>query len=236
MKRYQFFILALGILFYACQPATESAEQQSATIEEAPEQSEWITLFDGSGFEGWHTYLKDSLTGWSIEEGALMTSGNGGDLVTDDKFKDFELVVEWKISPNGNSGIMYHVVEDTMYKAPYHTGPEYQVLDDPSYEGKITELQKSAANYDMQPAPEAELKPVGEWNEARIIAKGNHIEHWLNGKKVVDYERYSDEWKAALEKSKWKDVPGYAKFEEGHIALQDHGNPVWYRNIKIKRL
>jgi hypothetical protein len=147
---------------------------------------------------------------------------------------DFELAFDWKISAQGNSGVIFRATED--YDKPYFTGPEYQVLDDGGYPGEVKEQNFTAANYDMQAPINKSMNPVGEWNSSKIVANGNHIEHWLNGAKVLEYEIGSDEWNKQRAASKWKDVEGYAVPTRGHIDLQDHGNEAWFRNIKIKEL
>jgi hypothetical protein len=128
------------------------------------------------------------------------------------------------------------VVEDTAYKTPYETGPEYQIIDDLGWPEPLQEWQKSGANYAMHVAMNKELKPVGEWNTAAIIVNNRHVEHWLNGLKVVEYELWTDEWKQLVANGKWKDYPAYGLAKKGHLVLQDHGSNVWYKNIKIREL
>lgn len=203
----------------------------------------WISLFDGKTLDGWHGYNKTGeIKNWTIEDSAMVCLGvaqgdTGGDIVTDREFEDFELTWEWKITKGGNSGVMYHVVETTQYKAPFETGPEYQVIDDMGYADKLEESQKAGADYGMYQANEKKkLMPVGEWNTSKIVFDKGHVEHWLNGEKVVEFQAWSDEWKKKVKEGKWNDYPGYGTAKKGKIALQDHGHKVYYKNILIREI
>jgi hypothetical protein len=156
------------------------------------------------------------------------------DMITTDQYENFDLSVDWIISPKGNSGIIYLASEE--FPAAYLSGPEYQVIDDQNFPEKLEDWQKTGANYAMNPAPEAAPNPVGEWNTSRIVVNKGHVEHWLNGKKVVEYDFASDDWKKRKREGKWKDATGYGLTKKGHIALQDHGSEAWFKNIKIKEL
>ena len=148
-------------------------------------------------------------------------------------------MLDWKISPTGNSGSLYHIVEDTAFSHAYITGPEYQLVDDDNFpsESGLRDVQKTAANYDMYPAsPDKKVNPPGEWNTAKIIYDNGHVEHWLNGEKVLEFEEGSDDWKSKYENSKWVDYQGWCEFKKRSIGLQDHGNYTWFKNIKIKKL
>ena len=210
-----------------------------------PKKGKWETLFDGKSFAGWHNYLKSGqpvTSEWAVDDGAIMYTGarGGSDLVTDKEYGDFELEVEWKIAEGGNSGIIFHVHEDPQYKATYQTGPEMQVLDDerhPDAKQGRDGNRTSGALYDIQkPVTPNAAKPAGEWNKARLVIKNGRGEHYLNGKKVADYPTSGPEWDAMIAESKFKDWKGFGKYPTGHIALQDHGNKVWYRNIRIREL
>ena len=210
-----------------------------------PKKGKWETLFDGKSFAGWHNYLKSGqpvTSEWAVDDGAIMYTGarGGADLVTDKEYGDFELEVEWKIAEGGNSGIIFHVHEDPQYKATYQTGPEMQVLDDerhPDAKQGRDGNRTSGALYDIQkPVTPNAAKPAGEWNKARLVIKNGRGEHYLNGKKVADYPTSGSEWDAMIAESKFKDWKGFGKYPTGHIALQDHGNKVWYRNIRIREL
>jgi hypothetical protein len=159
----------------------------------------------------------------------------GGDIITVKQYSNFELVLEWKIAPRSNSGVFYRVQEGVA-QAIYQTGPEYQLIDDKGWPEKLQADQYSGANYGMHAPVNAKVKPIDDWNETRIVINGNHVEHWLNGVKVVDYEFYTDDWYARKNAGKWKDVATYGIAETGHIGLQDHGGLTMFRNIRIKEL
>ncbi|WP_247237242.1 DUF1080 domain-containing protein [Telluribacter sp. SYSU D00476] len=210
----------------------------------AQKPGKWQNLYDGKSLKGWHSYQHNGgVKGWMVMGGALMTHGGSGDLVSNDQFENFELEFEFRVAPKGNSGVMYKVIEDP--KNPtYYSGPEYQVIDDEGYPpfndgGKMVKLndkQKTGANYDMYAPTRQVAKPAGQWNKGRIVVKDNHVEHWLNGEKVVEYEYGSDSWKATVAKSKFASWPYAQPHARGHIALQDHGDEAWYRTIRIRTL
>jgi hypothetical protein len=203
----------------------------------------WELLFDGESTKGWHGYNGQSLEAWRVDDCSLMsvgTEGNYGsdmraDLVTDHEFTNFELSLDWKATKGGNSGLMYGVVEDPKYDAAWKTGPEYQLLDDVGFPGKLEPWQLAGANYAMHlPNERKRLKPVGEWNTTRIVVNGSHVEHWLNGEKILEFERWNDEWQALRDSGKWKEAPDYGLAKTGRIVLQDHGSVFWFRNVKIR--
>jgi len=205
----------------------------------------WQLLFDGKTTGGWHGYNGKATPAWSIDDCALKTAGTEGnygsdkraDLVTDREFTNFEISIDWKATKGGNSGLMYGVVEDKKYDAAWKTGPEYQFIDDVGFPEKLEPWQLAGANYAMHlPNKEKQLKPVGEWNNTKIVVNGNHVEHWLNGKKIVEFERWTDEWKKLRDSGKWKEAPDYGLAKAGRIALQDHGSVFWFRNVKIRPL
>jgi len=183
----------------------------------------------------WRGYAEETWPqGWTLEKGILARVAGGGDIMTVEKFADFELQLDWKISPGGNSGILYRV--STGDEQPYYSGIEYQVLDDKKASGGDDKLTAASSLYAMYGRSECATKPVGEWNAAKIIVQGNHIEHWLNGKKMISCEIGSEDWNERLAQCKFSTWPKFAKNRQGHISLQDHDHPVWYRNIRIKRL
>lgn len=205
----------------------------------------WTSLFDGKTIKGWHSYHKDAVVGWNVEDGTMTPDGTGGDLVTDREYENFELEFEFKIPKGSNSGVVYKVIDSPDIKTTYMSGPEYQVIDDKGYldkDGKLYKLkdtQLTGANYDVMPPADLTLvKPAGTWNKGRILVNNNHVEHYLNGKKVVEYEYGTADWQAMVAKSKFADWP-YAKAHvRGKIALQNHSpsERVWYRNVQIREL
>ncbi|MDX2246946.1 MAG: DUF1080 domain-containing protein [Bacteroidia bacterium] len=244
MKNIAPFLIALGVLF-ACQPDGDSgSNDQQSLLSNSPmneltaqEKADgWQLLFDGKTASGWHSYLRDSVAGWTVAEGLLSTVGGNGDLVSDETYENFELAVEWKVEPKGNSGIFFGVTEDTMYHSTYETGPEFQIIDDANYPDPLADNQKSGANYALHAPSELAARPAGEFNTTTIIVNQGKVEHWLNGKKVVSYELWTPEWEAMVAKTKFASMPGYGKDKKGHLALQDHGDGVTFRNIKIKLL
>lgn len=198
------------------------------------DSSDWEVLFDGSSVDHWRGYSQEEIgAGWMIEDGALKCAGgSGGDIVTQKTYGDFELEFEWQISPGGNSGVMYRVrLGDG---ASYFSGPEYQILDD-GPDGNSGDTS-AASLYGLYAPQDKTLHEPGKWNTARIVQRGNQIEHWLNGKQVVSATIGSDEWNEKVAATKFKAWPQFAAEAEGHICLQDHGNPVSFRNIRIRRL
>ena len=193
----------------------------------------WRSLFDGRTTAGWRGFRTDSMpAGWQVVDGALTRVGSGGDIVTVEQFGDFELELEWNVAPGGNSGIMFHVTEDS--SATYMSGPEMQVLDDAAHRDGLSRLTAAGSNYALDAAPAGVVKPAGQWNAVRLVVRGAHVEHWLNGVKVVEYELWTPQWQAKVQASKFAQWPGYGLARRGHIALQDHGDRVAYRNIRIR--
>ncbi len=208
------------------------AMAQDNTLTEDEKKAGWKLLFDGKTTDGWKGYRKDKMPdGWQVIDGVLTRAKGGGDICTVEEFADFELQADWKISPGGNSGIMYRVAET--HGAPYETGPEYQVLDDEKHGDGKNPLTSAGSIYAVYPPAKKVVKPVGEWNHTKIVLRGNHVEHWLNGEKICEAEIGSEDWNARVAKSKWAKVASYAKEPKGHIDLQDHGDKVEFKNIKI---
>ncbi len=196
---------------------------------------ETISLFDGSSLAAWQAYHgTDVPAGWVVSDGTLFRQSGAGDLMTRDEFEDFELVLDWKISSGGNSGIMYRVA--TGDTEPYLTGPEYQILDSARHADGTSRLTSAGALYGLYPSPADCEKPAGEWNSAKIVVQGHHVEHWLNGKKVVDCEMGSADWAERVAHSKFAVWKKFGKMARGHIVLQDHGDQVWFRNIRLTPL
>lgn len=195
----------------------------------------WEQLLGDDCQELWQGY-KDAAwpASWTVEDGVLARTEGGGDLMTAATYADFELQLEWKISPGGNSGIMYRV--STGDDAPYFSGPEYQILDNDAHRDGKNITTSTGSLYALYAPEHNVVRPVGEWNSTRIVVRGNHVEHWLNDKKVVDCEIGNDDWNERVKNSKFAKWAKFGKNREGHIALQDHGDPVWYRNIRVRRL
>jgi hypothetical protein len=214
-------------------PTTQEARDN--TLTEAELAAGWELLFDGRTLDGWRPYdAPGAPVGWGVVDGTLARTGPGGDIVTDREFEDFELTLEWRVEEAGNSGIFYRAALGEEWI--YHSAPEMQVLDDAGHYDGGDPITSAGANYGLDPAPRGVVRPAGEWNEVRIVVQGAHVEHWLNGTQVVAYELRSEEWEAKVAASKFVEWPAYGRAERGHIGLQDHGDPVWYRNIKIREL
>lgn len=226
---------------------TTAAVPADNTLSEAEAAGGWELLFDGKTLNGWKRYNADTIGPlWVAEDGMIICKGEGlgegtgeigGSLMTTRQFGNFELSVDWKISPGGNSGILYHVIEGPEYAADYHTGPEYQVIDDEGWEGELREEQKVGSNYDMHaPSANKKVNPVGEWNTSKIVYSNGHVEHWLNGEKILEFEEGTPDFQERYKKSKWPDYPGWNKSKTGAISLQDHGANVYFKNIKVREL
>lgn len=204
----------------------------------------WEKLFDGKTTTGWHSYgQKEVGSAWKVVDGALyldaknMKKGEGGDITTNEEFSNFHLKLEWKISKNGNSGIIFFVNEDlSKYGASYNTGPEMQVLDSDGHpDGKIYK-HRAGDLYDLIASSSEPAKAVGEWNQVEIIANNGKLDFKMNGVNIVSTTMWDEQWNTMVAGSKFKTMPGFAKYKSGKISLQDHGDEVWYRNIEIKRL
>jgi hypothetical protein len=232
----RFPLLLFGALALSGSRAAR-AQDASAPNTLTPDEKRdgWKLLFDGATLAGWRGFQKKKAPeGWVVQSGAITRVASTGDLITDKQYRDFELALEWNISEGGNSGIMFRVTEGS--EATYQTGPEMQVLDDARHADGHNRLTSAGSAYGLYAAPAGIVKPAGEWNQVRLIVKGKHVEQWLNGTKVVEYELQSPDWEAKVAASKFKQWPGYGRAPKGYIALQDHGDRVAYRNIKIKEL
>lgn len=256
-------LLCISLLSFSCSSSPETSSEVPPTEPDVPQLNEltqaevaegWELLFDGQSLDKFRGYKMESIPpGWEIQEGTLAFNADHGeegygDLITREQFGSFELSLEWKITPCANSGILFHVSEESDQE--WHTGPEYQIVD--ATEGCWSDYrapdeerapgsdlkfsQFSGANYDLHDPTKDAIRPIGEWNQTRLVVNGPHVEHWLNGEKVVEYELWSDEWKSIVGASKFNEYPDYGMKKEGHIVLQDHGKSLWFRNIRIKRL
>jgi hypothetical protein len=241
MSRRRLLIALVLALFCAAGAAAQDKESAANTLTAAEKKAGWALLFDGKTLDGWRGYKKADPAGtrWKAEEGALTLPGRGdggggsGDIISKDTFEQFELSWDWKVLAGGNSGLKYFILEDR----DSAIGHEYQLIDDDRHsDAKIGPHRQTAAFYDVLPAADRPMKPAGEWNRSRVVVRGQTVEHWLNGKKVLQYELNSPALNAAIEKSKFKGIERFGKRQNGHILLQDHGDQVWFRNIKIRRL
>ena len=235
MIRVFTLVITLTISLYSCN--NMKPQDKSDNV-----QSEWTTLFDGSDMAQWREYLKDEMPAeWSIEDGALaFTPGTDGlrNIITKDKFTNFVLSLEWKISEGGNSGIFWGVSEEGKHAEPYYTGPEIQVLDNYGHSDGKFDHHTAASLYDMIGVPRDATKAVGEWNLCVIEVnyETNKGKVSLNGTELYTFPVHGPDWDAMVANSKFAGWESFGKYPTGHIGLQDHGNKVWYRNIKIKKL
>jgi hypothetical protein len=211
------------------------------TLAPGEKKNGWQLLFDGKTTNGWHGYnLKVFPDCWAIENGSLTMNTTGSaeslDILTNKKYRNFALSLEYKLTKAANSGIIYQIAEDPKYKFPYETGPEFQVIDHQNWPDKLEDWQINGANYAMYPPLAKPYRNLGEWNQLFLVVNGNSVTQILNDQVVVKYEKYSEEWKKLRNSGKWNAYPDWGKFDEGFISLQNHGTKVWYRSIKIKEI
>jgi hypothetical protein len=239
-----FVFLTFSSVHFAVAQSNNANDAMLNKLTPAEIKKGWKLLFDGSTLTGWKTYNRtDMATSWGVKDGAIFLDAKKGrsdiakgDLVTLEDYDDFEFSVEWKISECGNSGIMYRIVEDPKYKQPYLTGPEMQVLDNKCHPDAKIITHRSGDFYDVMASKTENVKPAGEWNSVKIIMKGYKLEQWQNGVRQIKLTLGSDEINAIVAKSKWKNQKDWGKALIGKIGLQDHGDAVWFRNIKIRSL
>lgn len=253
--RHLISVLAISIFLFSC----KSTKKTTATV------NEWIYLFDGSNLDGWRAYNEEALPpGWIVKDSVLtfdtklgleQNYKGGKDIIyAAEEFDNFELYLEWKLPKGGNSGIFYHVKEG--HKSIPEIAPEYQLIDDLGYAKihdltaynkslgytenpeELKPLQRTGSDYAMHPADQSKkvLNPIGEWNTSKIIFTPEKVEHWLNGKKLLSFVPWDEAWKEKKNSDKWKNSPNYGIYKTGFIGLQDHASPIWFRNIKIKKL
>ena len=237
-------VVAVAALIGGCSsapgPETQSMPAPSLgaanSLTPAERSAGWRLLFDGTNMDSWRGYKAAEIpSGWHVANGELTKDRPVEDIVSKDEFGDFELQIDWKISEAGNSGIFYRGSEE--FEKIYWTGPEYQLLDDIKAADNKTRLTCAGAAYGLYPSPAGHLNPVGQWNATRIVAKGPHIEHWLNGFKLLEYEMWSPDWEARMKASKFAAWPKYGRLRSGHLAMQgDHAGSLSFRNIKIRAL
>jgi len=233
-----FYHATFAVILFTCLSVETSAQN---TLSDQEKKDGWKLLFDGKSTSGWHNYKSDKVSPrWKAANGELyldktVTEGHG-DLVTNGEFQDYEFALEWKIDACGNSGVIFNVVDESKYDATYHTGPEMQVLDNTCHPDAKIIKHRAGDLYDLISCSKETVKPAGEWNQARIVSKKAKMEFWLNGTKVVEFTMHTPAWDEMVAKSKFKSLPAFGKALKGHIALQDHGDGVHYRNIKIREL
>lgn len=249
MNRILLFLIAL-VLFSCGKPKINNPLSLNAeldknapvnTLTDDEAKNDWKLLFDGKNFTGWHGYnMSGILDCWIIEDQALTMTTEGRaesqDIITDKIYKKFALCAEFKLTKGANSGVIFQVKEDPKYKFPYETGAEFQIIDQDNWPDKLEDWQICGANYAMYPPKAKPYKALGEWSRILLVVDGNHVTQILNGEVVVEYEKYSEEWKKLRASGKWANFPDYGICDEGHISLQNHGTKVWYRNIKIKEI
>jgi len=231
-----FFVLSTGFVF----------AQAPNTLTQAEKSEGWKLLFDGKTTNGWRNFKSDKISpAWKVSGGALMLDvtkkdgkrvEEGGDIVTEGEYENYELSLEWRIQACGNSGVIFNVQEGDAYDYVWKTGPEMQVLDNTCHpDAKITK-HRAGDLYDLISCKKETVKPAGGWNVAKIVSNQGRYEFWLNGEKTVEFTMHTPQWNQLVAGSKFKDMPDFGKFTSGRISLQDHGDQVWFRNIKIKEL
>ena len=229
-------VATVALLTTAC-----SVEHNVLTPEE--KSAGWELLFDGATLDGWKDYNGKTLTQpWHVVDGCIQAKGDGSDgsgyIVTNKEYENFELAWDWKLSKAGNSGMLYHVVERPEFKVPYVTGPEFQLLDDVNFPDPVEDWQKCGVDYAMHlpDYTKMNINPAGEWNNSKIVFDNGHVEHWINGQKILEFEAWTDDWHARKNSGKWTMAPEYGLSKSGVLCLQDHGYPASFRNLKIKEL
>jgi len=237
-------------MFSQCNSADNKAasDETSDSSATTSKESEWIILFDGKTTNGWHTYGTDTIgKAWKIQDSALYLDASklldeshtkeGGDIITDDEFENFDLKLDWKIAPKGNSGIMIYIHEDTTkFKTPWQSGPEIQVLDNAGHPDAKIKTHRAGDLYDLLSVSKETVKPAGEWNHVEVVSNKGKLDIYLNNEHVIDTTMWNDAWYKMIAKSKFKEFPGFGTYKKGKIGLQDHGFSVWFKNIMIKKL
>ena len=237
-----FIILFIAIYASSCTSKNMTVSGKADnTLTKGEKTANWVLLFDGKSMDQWRGFQKENVPeAWQIEDGTIALTGKGGgDLITKNQYQNFELMLDWEISEGGNSGIFFNVSEDPKFRYTWQTGPEIQIIDNEKHpdakQGKNGNRQ-AGTNYDLIPLATPAVNPVGQFNTVRVLVNNGHVEQWLNGKKVVTYDLWSPEWEALVKGSKFSSMPEYGRMKKGYIALQDHGDKVWFKNIKIRPL
>lgn len=249
---YKLSVLLCAVAILACNSSKHTSMSSTDNSAAKGDDNGWQSLFDGKTTNGWHTYGKQTIgKAWKVDNGALhldasnkkdWQTSEGGDIVTNDEFENFDLKLDWKIAKLGNSGIMFYVKEDAAkYPYAWSTGPEVQVLDNgtpitPGHEDGKLYTHRAGDLYDLLASKDNVAKPAGEWNEVEIVANKGKLDLYMNGQHTLSTTLWNDYWRKMIANSKFKDMPDFGTFKKGKIALQDHGYDVWFRNIKIKKL
>ena len=224
----------VGALLATHQVAAQNGQAPN-TLTAAEKAAGWKLLYDGKTTNGWRAYNADTMpSGWQSVDGIFTRVSRAADIITKDQYGDFELTLDWKLGPGGNSGLFYRAVEGL--DEIYNGAPEYALLDDAGHPDGKRELTSAGSVHSVYPSPRGVVKPAGEWNTTRLVAKGTHIEHWLNGQKIIEYEQGSPDWAAHVAAGKFGRQPQYGKAMKGYIGLQEHGGRAEFRNIKIREL
>ncbi|MCG5055572.1 MAG: DUF1080 domain-containing protein [Myxococcales bacterium] len=247
VRRLPLVLVALACVASWTARTASAAPLPPNTLSPEEKRAGFVLLFDGKTTDGWRGFNRTEMpkNGWKVVDGTLAyepvgpDSDKPGDIVTEAEFDNFELRLEWKLSPGGNSGVKYLVNEARVSSGHNGLAFEMQILDDdkhPDAKKGIAGNRTAGALYDLIPPSKAMAKPIGEWNDARLVVKGSHVEHWLNGHKVVEYDRDSQMMRALINTSKYKDIEGFGTDARGRLLLQDHGDAVWYRNVRVRKL
>lgn len=241
-----FLAVAASVVIAGCSNTKQSSMNSNSNNTASANETGFVALFDGKTTTGWHTYGKQGIgKAWKVADGALYLdaaakkdwqTAEGGDIVTDAEFDNFHLKLDWKVAPGGNSGVIFYINEDlSKYQYPWQTGPEMQVLDNAAHNDAKIIKHRAGDLYDLITAKET-VKPAGEWNSAEIIANNGNLQFFLNGQQTLQTTMWDDAWRHMVAGSKFKSMPDFGTYKKGRIALQDHGDNVWFRNIRIKRL
>lgn len=237
MKHFIMLTIALALCFFM------AATQAQNKLSKKETKAGWKLLFDGTSTTGWRNFNSNTIgDAWKVKDGVLFLDNTvkvreeRGDIVTHEEYENFELELEWKIDSCGNSGLMFNVVEDPKYRTPWVTGPEMQILDNSCHPDAKIEKHRAGDLYDLIKSSKETVKPAGQWNKVRIVSKNAHYEFWLNGTKNVEFTMHTPEWDGLVQNSKFKSMADFGKAKKGHLSLQDHGDKVSFRNIKIKVL
>ncbi len=235
--------IAAAALLVACSASSKTQEGTTSvnTLSKNEKSGGWQLLFDGQSKAGWHVYNnKTDGAAWVVEDGTLhlnpQEGKGGGDIVTEKEYENFHLKLDWKLEPGGNSGVIFYSKEDPKYKYGWETGPEIQVLDNERHPDAKIIKHRSCDLYDLISSSPEVTKPAGEWNQLEIISNKGNFQVHMNGTKVLETTLWDDNYRALIAKSKFRNMPDFGKFQKGKLSLQDHGNKVWYKNVKIKEL